>query len=366
MIAIRTDAGLSIGTGQVMRCLALALELGNRRVPVRFVCRARPGDRIAALREQNGFEVTALSFSDATADWELAPLDPPFAGLLGVPWQEDADETIAALRDQPVRALVVDHHALDARWEDRVAKALPDVRLFVIDDLADRRHGRACRVLLDAGPRPSGADAYAKLLPAGCTTLVGPRYALLRPEFESARRALRPRAGRIEHVFVSFGGTDPHDLTSQALEAVLALGLSADVVLGPLHAQADAIVRRAKDGRDRITVHHEVRDMAALMVRADVFLGGGGVTAWERCCLGLPGIIVPFAANQEPVARWLAEVNAAARLPPDAATADAMRTILAGFVADMRTTAAMAASAMNVLDGRGASRAADHLAGGMR
>jgi UDP-2,4-diacetamido-2,4,6-trideoxy-beta-L-altropyranose hydrolase len=184
-ITIRTDASTRIGLGHLVRCRTLATALRDQGATVRFICRAHPGHQIAALRA-DGLDVTALP---APPDQEAA--DGDYAAWLGVPQAQDAAETIAALAADRPDWLIVDHYGLDVDWEQALR---PHVgRILVIDDLANRRHDGD--LLLDQNYAPAGTTRYQGLLPPGARTLLGPAYALLRPEYAQHRQTLRPRNG---------------------------------------------------------------------------------------------------------------------------------------------------------------------------
>jgi len=284
-VVIRADASVSIGSGHVMRCLTLAEAARARGAEIEFVCRAHPGNLNDLIRRA-GFVVREISVA-ATEDSKRSP---------DASQQEDADATIGAVQGKRFDWLIVDHYGLDQTWESRMR--LHARKLMVIDDLADRRHD--CDLLLDQNFHLDGAPRYDGLISPTCTRLLGPRYALLRPEFADARTKMTPRAGRVRRVLVFFGGSDPANVTGRALEALSAsdLGhLEVDVVVG-ITSPHFADLERQIVARPRTTLHVQVDNMAQLMARADLALGAGGSTTWERLCLGLPSLVVTIAENQ--------------------------------------------------------------------
>lgn len=306
-ITFRTDSSLEIGTGHVMRCLALARSARALGVDCRFITRALPGhmgDRIL----KDGFDLTLLP-----APRGHAPLGPPnHAHWAGVDWVRDAEETRALLGTTPPDLLVLDHYAFDARWQEA---ARPEgVRMMVIDDLADRPHD--CDLLLDQNLGHMSAN-YDGLVPDCCVRLMGPQYALLRPEFADARaKALVDRGGRgLRHLLITMGGVDLADATSTVLTALrdapLPEGLRFTVIMGSSAPALERVRAMAQDMPWPTEVTVDVADMAARMAAADLAISGGGGTTWERCCLGLPSIIVETAENQAGVARAMAAIGAA-------------------------------------------------------
>lgn len=352
-IVFRVDASLEIGTGHVMRCLTLARALREEGASCRFITRAHPGhlaDRIAA----EGFEVTLLP-----APQGPAPEGPPaHASWAGVDWAQDAEETRAALGADAPDWLVLDHYAFDARWQRAVRPA--GTKLMVIDDLADRPH--ACDLLLDQNLGHDASD-YAGLVPDHCTRLIGPKYALLRPEFAEARaEALAVREGRgLRRLLISMGGVDVVDATSAVLDALrtdpLPVDLEISVVMGARAPGLDQVRARARVMPRPTEVVVDVDNMAERMVLADLAIGAGGATTWERCCLGLPSIIVETADNQSGITR--AMVAAGAALSPGTLRAGDSGSRVSTVVAEAAEPAQLSTLSQNaaaICDGDGVGR----------
>ena len=357
--AFRADASIRIGSGHVMRCLTLAdgLEAGGHEC--RFLVRPQEGHLAGLVRERG--HAVALLPADGGGPYEAEAGDPPHADWLGVHWTEDALASLAALKNAAPDWLVVDHYALDARWETRLAPACG--RILVIDDLADRPH--ACDMLLDQNPGRRAED-YGALVPAGCVTLVGQQFALLRPEFRALRAAslLRREAPELRSILVSMGGVDKDDATCAVLDAIdtagLADGVTITVVCGRDAPWLVKVRRRAERMRLRTEVLVDVRDMAARMMRADLCIGAGGGTSWERCCLGLPSIVVVLAENQRPGAEALGRAGAAWVIDGIAALPRDLPGLLARAVVP-QSLAEAARRAAAITDGCGTERVCERL-----
>ena len=195
----------------------------------------------------------------------------------------------------------MDSYALYIAWERRLRAVA--ARIFVIDDLANRVHD--CDALLDQNFYRDAAHRYDGLVPATCEVRIGPRYALLREEFFAARRSLRTRDGHLRRVFVFYGGSDLTRETEKAVRALLAvpeLRLAADVVVGSSNAHL-AEIKALCAGHENLHLHVQAQNMAALMATADLALGAGGTTTWERCFLGLPALVTVIAENQRSIAK---------------------------------------------------------------
>lgn len=349
-IAFRADASTDIGTGHVMRCLTLARALSARGHDCRFVCRDLPGH--LADRIGTEYPVTLLP---APAPGLALPDAPDHAAWAGVPAAQDAAETRAAVADTDV--LVVDHYAFDARWQ--IAARPFGARLVAIDDLADRAH--ACDLLVDPnfGRFPRDYDA---LMPEGAERLMGTTYALLRPEFAAAREAaLARRGGPLREILVAMGGVDRDDATGTVLRALAGItrppGLQVTVVMGAAAPHLGAVTTLATTLPFACQVLSGVSDMASLMTRADLAIGAAGGTAWERCALGLPTLMLVLADNQIDGTAALDRTGAGIALgrADDATMPDRLAAAL-GHLADPEGLAAMSARAAAICDGRGADR----------
>jgi len=293
-IAIRTDASKCIGTGHVMRCLSLAETLSQQGAKVLFISRDLPGN-LNAFINKKGFDLCRLPVSeiqDLNLDWNR------HATWLGVPWRQDAEETLGYLQNWgKVDLLVIDHYALEAGWEVMLRPVVN--RILVIDDLADRPHD--CDFLLDQNFFCGFEKRYEKLVPVHCQKLLGPRYALLRPDFREVRATRRLRTGDVKKILVFFGSTDPTDETTKALEAIRLLDradISVDVVVGIGNQKKETIQRRCK-ALPQTHFYCQVDNMAELLADADLSLGAGGSTTWERFAVGTPSLLIAVAHNQE-------------------------------------------------------------------
>jgi len=266
------DCGPEAGGGHVMRCLSLARALVDRGAACAMVCTP------AVARVLDAF----------AGGWiERLPVpDGPLHRL------------VDAGRDHAVRwaadAAVVDHYRLSADQERRLA-----VPIAAIDDLADRAHH--CGLVIDPSLGREAED-YASLTPAGARALAGPGYALLAPAYAEARSwAIRTRRPDPEprRLLVSLGLMDLNGITGRVLHALAPHleGLDIDIVVG---GQARSLPwlshLAARDARVRL--HVDTREMAALIASADIGVGAGGSSTWERAALGLPSISLVLADNQ--------------------------------------------------------------------
>lgn len=312
-IAFRTDASVEIGTGHVMRCLTLADALREQGARCVFICRPHTG-HLLDLIAQRGHEILALPALSSTPHTPSAD-EPEHARWLGTHWRADASDTGQALGPLKPDWLVIDHYALDHRWENVLRPA--SRRLMVVDDLADRVHD--CDLLLDQNLGRSVAD-YVDLVPSNAVVLTGPKFALLRPEFaqlrdQSLARRIQPQLKRL---LIAMGGVDQDNVTTQVLDELAGCQLPEDlqitVVLGPQAPWQKMVQAKTLQMPRPTQLRIGVTDMASLMMESDLAIGAAGGTAWERCCLGLPSLLLVLAHNQYAGAMALQRAGAAVTL----------------------------------------------------
>lgn len=356
-VVFRADASIRIGTGHLMRCLTLADELVRQGHECQFICRSHVG-HLGELISSNGFKLTMLPGADGTEMESAANEKIAHADWLGVPWQQDAEQTLEVLTPLNADWLVVDHYALDARWEQQVASAVG--RIMVIDDLADRHH--ACALLVDQNLGRAESD-YEGLVRNDCIRLIGPEYALLRPEFAQFRqRSLKRRENpEIKRILISLGGVDQTNVTGQVLAALAEMALPEeiclDIIMGASAPYLDEVQQQAAHLPYKAMVNVGVRNMAERMCMADVSIGAAGSTSWERCCLGLPAITIVLADNQRLIGEALAETSAAL-LIEESKIAGHLGPLLNRFVDSTKERHNYSMNAAAVCDGGGTTRVA--------
>lgn len=326
-VVFRVDASLEIGTGHLMRCMTLADELRRCGATAMFLCRELPGHLIELTRSRD-FETEAIAHEDASVS-QVARLRPDW--------------------------VVVDHYGLGGAWERAIRPSTR--RILAIDDLADRDHD--CDLLLDQNLYDDVEQRYASRLPAHCRQLIGPHYALLRPEFADARARLSRAAKPVSRLLISFGGIDATNETARILKSLGDLpALSLDVVIGASNPNRQEI-QELTSKRPGTTSHVGTDRMAALMSEADAFVGAGGSTTWERFCLGLPSLVIAVADNQVPTAQHLSKLGAIDYIGRHSdLTPDGLRVSLSRFLSDDAGRARMTELGMKLVDGLGAQRVA--------
>lgn len=362
-VVFRADASVLIGTGHVMRCLTLANALIQSGHNCHFICREHSG-HLGDLIRNHGFDLSLLAPSHTTGDCDGQST--PHANWLGASWLEDAEQTKRRLNGMSVDWLVVDHYALDARWESVMAPFVG--RILAIDDIADRPH--RCEVLLDQNLGRREGD-YDGLIPPTAIPVVGPRYALLRPEFVQWREKslARRRDPEVKRILVSLGGVDRTNITGRVLEALTRTSLPADteldIVMGAASPALCDVQSQAKALPFKANVVVNISDMAKRMAFSDLSIGAAGSTSWERCCLGLPAVMVVLAENQRRIANALDSAGAAVMVEEDE-IASSLCSIVDSFHQSPEKLNAFSKEAAGVCDGEGALRLVSVMTKGSR
>jgi len=289
-IVFRVDASSTIGTGHVMRCLTLAKELEKQGAKCKFICRDLKDNLIEKIKTEN-FKVSILNNSKIYSNW------------LGEDYNEDAFQTINALNNEVVDWLIIDHYGIEKKWEKKLRPAVRNI--MVIDDLANRDHD--CDLLLDQNLVHNFKIRYQDILPKSCNTLLGPEYALLQREYKNFHTAAPTRIGPTKNILVYFGGINYYHLTELVLNAFLSLkrkDIFLNVVISSNSPDKKKILELSNHYKN-IKVISDLISLAPLMLKADLSIGACGATTWERCCLGLPSLVITVAENQRQIAKEL-------------------------------------------------------------
>ena len=293
-VIIRADASVKIGSGHVMRCLTLAEKLKENGSTVSFICREHEGNLIDLI-EKKGFDVKRLPKCTELSIFSNE-IDKSKLIYLGCTLEEDAEATKNAVLDiGDIDLIIVDNYAIDERWEREFRYLTKSI--MVIDDLADRKH--ECDYLLDQNFFLE-KNRYKKLVPPRCKLMLGPEYALLRNEFTEQLNLQNKKINKTKELLIFFDGSDEENLTKNTLEALQKVNIkniNIDVVVGSSNPHKKEIKKLAAQIKNT-KYHIQIDYMAKLMANADLAIGAGGSTTWERCCLGLPSAIITLADNQ--------------------------------------------------------------------
>jgi len=277
-----------MGSGHVMRCLTLAKEL-KKYSNIQFICRNRKGNLINKI-ESEGFEVFGLN-GEVLKD-DVDELSEVY--WLGMTQEQDVLECTKILKKIKPDWMIVDNYGIDNYWHGRLQKYYK--KLLVIDDLANRQYN--CNLLLDQNFYQDKNARYKNLVSNKCKLLLGPDYALLREEFLTKVPNLRNKS--INRILVYFGGSDIKNNTLKALKGIQSCkqaDIFIDVIVG-LDFPYRKDILNFSSSKKNIVCFDFVENMAEMMSNSDLYIGSAGTTTWERCCMGLPSIVIGIAENQ--------------------------------------------------------------------
>ncbi|MEL7227208.1 MAG: UDP-2,4-diacetamido-2,4,6-trideoxy-beta-L-altropyranose hydrolase, partial [Cyanobacteria bacterium J06576_12] len=344
-IIIRADASPQIGTGHVMRCLALAqawLEEGNEKVTL---LTAALSPALDARLQVEGVQVIYLP--------DL-PTKPIFPGS-----QCDAEKTVAQAQEAQASWVVVDGYQFGSDYQQTIKAA--GLKLLLIDDYGHAKHYCADLVL--------NQNVYARASlyesrTADTQLLLKTRYALLRKEFWPWQLWRRNVPSTAQKVLVTLGGSDPDNVTLKAIQALQQIettGLEVTVVVGgsnPHYAQLQSQVQTSlRSSECAITLQRNVTNMPALMAWADVAICAGGGTAWELAFMGLPSLMVILAENQRLVAETMDALGVSINLGWHCFIRPEQLTVqISQLLTQSQKRQRMVANAQNLVDGKGARR----------
>ncbi len=321
---IRADAGPQLGTGHVMRMLALAEAWVERGGEVTFGGQVTP-----ALLER----ITALGAR--------------FVELKSV----DVESVITQARTAGASVMVADGYSYDLAFQRTIRAA--GLRLMVVDDNGENAAYDADWVL------NVNVHAAATMYPGRVgQALLGPSYALLRSQLR--RATARARGPVVERVLLTMGGADPVDATGRLLHVLQGQAWGLSVLVGAANPRLAAYEAARRPGTE---LHFNVTDVTTVMSKADLAVAAAGGTVWELALLGVPSLVVSLADNQAVLARTLGELGAAAYLGDARATTD-LATWAAQvdeLVRDEARRSRLVQTARSLVDGKGALRVVDAL-----
>ena len=297
-IVFRVDASNLIGIGHMSRCITLAKLLRKKGAGIQFISRAYDG-HLGELLKENKFNTKLLSAPRLLNKKK-------YINWFGISQKEDSKDTLEIFKEKKPDWLIVDHYGLDYQWEIFLQSYVGNI--MVIDDMLNRKH--FCNLFLNQNYTDKTNKDYQNLLPENCKILLGPKYALLNSEYVKLRKTFsRTSDGQISSVLLSLGGSDNENITSFVIDALNDKEFSQlklDVVIGINNRNRENIMFQASK-RPNTFVHEQLISIASLMVNADLCIGGGGSSTWERICLALPSLVFCVSENQKPTCELLSK-----------------------------------------------------------
>lgn len=299
-VIFRSDASVEQGTGHLMRCLVLADELRKRGHECIFLTQSFLPDFLVQIEERK-HRLIRLRKNDTCL--EMSNINNEYLTWLGRSIVQDALETRDIVNYEKPNIVIADHYAIDANWMKIVSN--DDVKTVIIDDLANREH--FCDILIDQNFGRTSTQYETRVLKK-TKILAGAQYIFIGDDFKKVREIMqRERLNRRPKCLnICMGGMDKDNATHSVLETVANLdhfkNWSIDVVLRSSSPHSDMIKEYIKSKKNNIKLYLDCENMASLFGKADLAIGAGGVSLWERCCVGLPTVLLTIADNQVPAA----------------------------------------------------------------
>jgi UDP-2,4-diacetamido-2,4,6-trideoxy-beta-L-altropyranose hydrolase len=344
-LLIRADASVAMGTGHIMRMIALAQAWREDGGETVFLCaEITPALEKRVRTEGFGLETSAV-----------VP-----GGI------EDLEVTCSVIsrlgsKESPV-VVALDGYQFGSDFQ-RVVKAT-GCRLLFVDDYGHADFYHADLVLNQSASADS--SLYERRDP-GTQLLLGPRYALLREEFlcrpSSAETDSAPAAGAPPRLLVTLGGSDPDNVTGTVVSALARIpDVAATVVVGGSNPNLESLRAMVAAAGPSFRLEIDARDMPALMAGADIAISAGGSTLWELAFMGIPALVVTTAANQEASVAALACAGAIAPLGRVSdATPERLAEGVATLISDRLRRHGIALASRSLVDGRGVERVTERI-----
>lgn len=334
-ILIRVDGTPQTGWERLARCQTYAGALQRRRRPTYFLSRLEPGH-------------LGLSIKRTGNDWLEA--DSP------VGTDDDLSEMIQEIRRLKPAAVVVD--APEASEEYLKELTATGVLVVSIDSLANIRFPSQLIINPLLGP---GREAY-EFLP-GAQLLLGPRYALVRPEIRRVRpiRSQEPALPSPNNfrAMIALGDDDPNNQVEALARQLLNTPRveKIDLAVRPQHPNLTALQELAAAAPERVELAIEPGEVTSRLARCHFAITSGGNWSIELACVGVPQLVIVQSEAHWPTAQRLEDEGAATCLGwHENVSANTIRQAVQNIVSEPLERQAMMRCARKLIDGRGPDR----------
>ena len=288
VLAFRLELSETIGLGHYMRCLNLASLLSNDQNFIVFIFSIQSYKSFVKLSLYKDFKFKIFVLDND--NYEISRMSRSLFSKVNV------------------ELMIIDHYSWDIKKE-KECRELFAKKILVFDDLADRKHD--CDFLIDLSFKRKKKD-YLKLVPNYSKIFLGPEYVPLKKSYYNLRKKIKKRTV-VKKILISFGGTDPHDLTSLVISALEEINNieKITIILNKLSPNFKKISRIVKLNK-KFELISKCFDLSNYYAESDLCVGASGFSSWERCFLGLPTIVITSADNQNFIAKKLFEMQAIA------------------------------------------------------
>ena len=348
-IVFRLDASVRIGNGHLARCLTLADEFKALGSEIIFICRPESDQdyeilfatdhKVKLLQKKTNTEINKASYES----W------------LSVDWEQDVNEVIQIIDGIDVDLLIVDHYGIDTHWHSKVRDYCK--KIFIIDDLANRHLD--CDFLLNSSFINNDKDYTKFISKKDYVSFLGPNYALIDPKFSNLRlqaKKKREHTSSIQEILIFMGSMDPDNYSSLAINTINQVdwkqNIKVNCVLDSNSPSLEKVTNDIDSLELEVSIHSNISDMETLIYNADLAIGSGGNSAWERCVLGLPSFLTSIAPNQKRNIKGITESGAACFW----GSTEDLLTSLKSCNKDITHLLSMQEKAFSLCDGLGSKR----------
>ena len=329
-LLIRADASAAIGTGHVMRCLALA----------------------QAWQDAGGRAVFAMAQGTDPIHERLTRELCQVINVGGV--GNDLRQTVSLAQESNCEWVVVDGYQFDGDYQHGLKDA--GLRVLFLDDYGHSHHYAADLVL---NQNVSATPTLYSNRQRDTRLLLGPRYATLRREFSPWINWERKPASDCHRLLVMMGGSDQANVTATVIEGLRQAAidnLDVTVVVGGSNPHFAELQALAASSRLKLQLLRDVSNIGELMAAADIAISAAGSTCWELCLLGLSSLLIDVADNQSAVAKALHQRGCAVHIGDRSVSAETVSEKLGWLAANHELRQSLAEGSRQLVDGKGAAR----------
>lgn len=332
---VRADANSKIGTGHIMRCLALSQTWQDQGGNVTFISHCE-SEVLKERIQSEGFGFIALDHV--------------------CPDSSDLMNTLSILKDKSVDQkgwLVLDGYHFTPEYQNAIRKK--GILLLIIDDMNHLSHYHA-DILLNQ-------NMHAPNLKYCCdedtTILRGAKYVLLRREFLKYRNFKRMIPDRAKNVLVTLGGADPDNVTFKVIEALKNINepdISVRIIIGPNNPHQKSLRRSLFASHIALEMLINPNNIPDLMAWADMAVSAAGSTCWELAFMGLPSIVLVLSENQTAVAECLGNQGAVLNLGLSAeCSQEHISNTFQTFINDSAKRSSLSEQSATLINGQGSN-----------
>ena len=292
---IRVDGSSDIGTGHIIRCLAIAEILKNTFDKITFLTKSSAGTLINIIKNK-GFDVIILKSDNVSSVENTSNFDIEIKII----------KTHLKSSKNDLNFLLIDHYELDINYESNLRDTFK--RIFVIDDLANRKHD--CDLLIDQNYYENFSSRYTNLIPKNTIKLLGPKYAILRLEFINSKK-LTQKNFEPKKILISYGGSDPTNECKKILLAISSLKtreFHVTAVAG-IHNKNFESLKKEFSSYENIEIFQHIDNFSKLLSNTDLCFGAGGTTTWERMYFGIPSFVTIISQDQKESVEFLSKTG---------------------------------------------------------